>query len=195
MVLTCRVLSYQDKRIRLDSKDFPDFQLAPFDDDKIRGFVKGWHRELVNREILKEEKAQDLLKGLTEALRRKDLRRLAPNPLLLTVMALVHTHKERLPDARALLYEETIEVLLYRWDQIKTIGAVPRLGELLQEGRQGRYGFSKGFSASLPSMSTGNRKPVRMNHWPTLRNGTCFDLSPNCIRKGAWTGLPRWSIP
>ncbi len=141
MVLTCRVLSYQDKRIRLDSKYFPDFQLAPFDDDKIRGFVKGWHRELVNRGILKEEKARDLLKGLTEALRRKDLRRLAPNPLLLTVMALVHTHKERLPDARALLYEETIEVLLYRWDQIKTIGAVPRLGELLQEADRGDTDF------------------------------------------------------
>ena len=175
MVLTCRVLSYQDKKVRLDSKDFPDFQLAPFDDDKIRGFVRGWHRELVNREILKEEKAQDLLQGLTEALRRKDLRRLAPNPLLLTVMALVHTHKEQLPEARSLLYKETIEVLLYRWDRIKTIGAAPRLGELLQEADRGDTDF-KGVLCKLAfdahgQLETGAHESLAdIKKWDLLRS-------------------------
>ena len=55
-------------------------------------------------------------------MRRPDLWRLAPNPLLLTVMALVHTHKGRLPDARALLYEDTVDILLWRWEQIKAGG-------------------------------------------------------------------------
>jgi hypothetical protein len=37
-------------------------------------------------------------------------------------MALVHTHKGRLPEARALLYEETIDILLWRWEQVKAGG-------------------------------------------------------------------------
>ena len=42
---------------------------------------------------------------------------LAGLPLLLTVMALVHTNRGTLPDARALLYEECIDILLLRWRQ------------------------------------------------------------------------------
>ena len=75
-----------------------------------------------------------LTRSLNEALHRPDLWRLAPNPLLLTVMALVHTHKGRLPDARALLYEETVDILLWRWEQIKAGGGaeeVPQLRQLL----------------------------------------------------------------
>src|SRR6185369_12411226 len=34
-------------------------------------------------------------------------------------MALVHTHKGQLPDARALLYEEPVDILLWRWEQLK----------------------------------------------------------------------------
>ncbi|MCP4690127.1 MAG: hypothetical protein GY859_18890, partial [Desulfobacterales bacterium] len=41
------------------------------------------------------------------------------NPLLLTVMALVHTHKGEMPDARALLYEDVVDLLLWRWEAIK----------------------------------------------------------------------------
>ena len=66
-------------------------------------------------------------------MRRTDLWRLAPNPLLLTVMALVHAHKGRLPDARAQLYEDCIDILLWRWEQIK-VGAsdeTPKLRLLL----------------------------------------------------------------
>jgi formylglycine-generating enzyme required for sulfatase activity len=50
-------------------------------------------------------------------------------------MALVHTHKGRLPDARALLYEDTVDILLWRWEQIKAGGqtAAPPLRQLLLE--------------------------------------------------------------
>ena len=48
-------------------------------------------------------------------------------------MALVHTHKGRLPEARALLYEETVDILLWRWEQVKAseAGDAPRLRGLL----------------------------------------------------------------
>jgi formylglycine-generating enzyme required for sulfatase activity len=40
-------------------------------------------------------------------------------------MALVHSNKGELPDARALLYENVIDILLWRWDAVK----IPRGGE------------------------------------------------------------------
>lgn len=63
--------------------------------------------------------AADLTTRLQRAVRRPDLRPLAGNPLLLTVMAIVQTTKGVLPDARALLYDDIVELLLWRWEAIK----------------------------------------------------------------------------
>lgn len=134
MVVTCRTLSYQDKGWQLG--DFPWFELAPFDDNKISRFIDAWYAELARLGQVKMAEAGILAERLRQALQqRPDLQRLAPNPLLLTVMALVHTHKGRLPDARALLYEETVDILLWRWEQVKASGEAeaPRLRQLLNE--------------------------------------------------------------
>jgi len=131
LVITCRTLSYQDLAWQLES--LPAFELAPFDEGKIDRFIGAWYAELARLGVVKVEDAGGLARRLREAVRRPDLWRLAPNPLLLTVMALVHTHKGRLPDARALLYEDTVDILLWRWEQIKAggEGEAPRLRQLL----------------------------------------------------------------
>src|SRR3990170_3586797 len=136
---TCRVLSYQPPKsarepdLRLGG--FPSFELAPFDADKIERFIQAWYQELARLGTVPGEEAPGLTRRLQEAVRRPDLWRLAANPLLLTVMALVHTHKGRLPEARALLYEETVDILLWRWEQLKLTGQeeAPRLRQLLLE--------------------------------------------------------------
>ncbi|MBI5294612.1 MAG: SUMF1/EgtB/PvdO family nonheme iron enzyme [Chloroflexi bacterium] len=137
-LVTCRVLSYQPPAhgkpdLRLD--ELSSFEIAEFDDEKISRFVEAWYSELARLGTVKTEDREALTAKLGEAVQRSDLRRLSSNPLLLTVMALVHTHKGRLPDARALLYEETIEILLWRWEQIKLGGQddSPRLRQYLME--------------------------------------------------------------
>ncbi len=133
LVVTCRTLSYQDPAWQL--ADVPAFELVPFDEKKIDHFIGAWHDELARLGVMTTEEARGLAGQLREAVRRPDLWRLAPNPLLLTVMALVHTHKGRLPDARALLYEDTVDILLWRWEQIKagSDATVPHLRRLLLE--------------------------------------------------------------
>jgi predicted NACHT family NTPase len=125
-LITCRVLSYQapqeDDLPDLRLSELPDFEIAQLDDEKISRFVQGWYAEQGRLGTLPMEDVPLMTSRLQEAVERPDLQRLAPNPLLLTVMALVHTHKGRLPDARALLYEETVEILLWRWEQIKVGG-------------------------------------------------------------------------
>jgi len=144
-LVTCRVLSYQPPTTvgapatrgvpDLRLVDFPTFELAAFDEEKIDHFIKAWYAELASIGVVRNEDADGLARQLRDAVRRPDLWRLAPNPLLLTVMALVHTHKGRLPDARAMLYEDTVDILLWRWEQIKAGGQeeIPRLRQLLLE--------------------------------------------------------------
>ena len=135
-VATCRTLSYEDPAWRLHG--FFDFTLAPFNGDQINRFIGAWYEDLARIGSVKPEAVTGMTRRLQEAVRREDLRQLAPNPLLLTAMALVHAHKGQLPDARALLYEETIDILLWRWEQVKKSDEdiAPRLhGLLAQAGR------------------------------------------------------------
>ncbi len=136
-LLTCRILSYQEP-VEPNEEDlrisgFPVFTLAPFDDGKIDRFIEAWYHELTEKRTVNADERDGLTQRLKDAVRRPDLHGMAGNPLLLTVMALVHTHKGRLPDARAVLYEDTVDLLLSRWDEQKQANkqARPGLGKLL----------------------------------------------------------------
>ena len=117
ILVTCRVLSYQDERWQLDGVDWPIFELAKLDEEQVDRFIRAWYSQLAAMDVVKN--AQMRSTKLSQAVRRPDLWRLARNPLLLTVMALVHTHKGELPEARALLYEDVVDLLLWRWEAIK----------------------------------------------------------------------------
>ena len=119
VAVTCRTMSYHERAWQMDPQQFPAFQLAPFDEDKIDRFVEAWYRELADLRAVRHEDVESLAEKLRRAVRRADLWRLAPNPLLLTVMALVHAYQGRLPETRALLYEECTDMLLWRWEQVK----------------------------------------------------------------------------
>ncbi len=134
MMVTCRTLSYEETpEWRLEN--FPEFRVASLNEEQIDGFVTAWYRELTRLGRIKSDSASESAAQFQRAIRNSKLMELARNPLLLTVMALVHTHKGRLPEARALLYEETVDILLSHWEEIKTDGKqeTPRLRALLQE--------------------------------------------------------------
>ena len=121
MLVTCRVRSYANEDRRL-GVEFPIFTLGPFDQTMINSFISSWYAELLRiGELDSKDQAENLASGLQKAVKQKpDLRRMADNPLLLTVMSLVHTDQSKLPENRASLYNKAVEFLLYRWDQIKT---------------------------------------------------------------------------
>jgi hypothetical protein len=131
LVVTCRTLSYQQLEWQLG--DFETCTLAPFTDEQIDAFIAGWHVELARLGSITPGAVDGATRHLQTAVRRPDLWRLASNPLLLMVVTLVHTHKGRLPEARALLYKEAVEILLWRWDQVRVLGDTepPRLQQLL----------------------------------------------------------------
>ena len=65
-------------------------------------------------------KPRRLLKAIED---NERVRELAVNPLMLTVIALVQRYRAQLPERRAELYEEAIEVLLSHWDVAKGLSA------------------------------------------------------------------------
>lgn len=143
-LITCRVWSYQppdpdkeeeDLRL-LPTAAFPVYELAGFDGTQQEQFIQAWYMELERQGHLPGRNAVRLSQDLQHAIRRGDLQRLAQNPLLLTVMAMVHVHEGRLPDHRALLYERTIELLLWRWEETKADDELPTLRQLLQQANR-----------------------------------------------------------
>jgi len=131
LLLTCRVVTYERPEWQLPAQ-FRSHRLAPFDRAKIDQFVTVWYEEIGRRTNDASDRYQQLAAALKEALRRSDLVELASNPLLLTVMSLVHTQDKVLPDHRVVLYERAVEILLWRWESQKHGNEPARLQQLLQ---------------------------------------------------------------
>ncbi|MBI5304352.1 MAG: SUMF1/EgtB/PvdO family nonheme iron enzyme [Chloroflexi bacterium] len=123
-LVTCRIRSYQnDARLAA----FTDVTIAPFDDDKIKTFVRAWYGALADLGQMPRDRADRRADDLEIAVAR--LTELAQTPLLLTTMAVVHTAQVELPRERAVLYQRCVEILLRRWHKHKQ-GESPVLTEL-----------------------------------------------------------------
>lgn len=118
-VITCRTLSYADPEWNLNSVGV--FELGPLSRKKVERFIDSWYAELHAHRVLPASEAVVLRDGLKTAVKREALADLSQTPLLLTVMAIVHTFRGRLPDVRAQLYEEAIQIMLWQWEQVKAI--------------------------------------------------------------------------
>ena len=97
------------------------YMLAELNDEQIQQFIGGWYDALVKRGWRTQPVADAKRDDLLAAVPRDDLRPLAGNPLLLTLMATLHSNRGRLPEDRVELYNETVQLLLERWN--KDVGA------------------------------------------------------------------------
>jgi formylglycine-generating enzyme required for sulfatase activity len=98
-----------------------DFSLA-----EVERFLSNWHRLLAVGQhgpgAVAERQAAAQTAPLLQAIRSNErIRELAINPLLLTVIAVVHRDLVQLPDRRAALYAEAVEVLLGQWDEARGV--------------------------------------------------------------------------
>ncbi|MCB0082070.1 MAG: NACHT domain-containing protein, partial [Caldilineaceae bacterium] len=142
LLVACRILSYKEPDEAKEEPDlrlsprFRSFTLAEFNQEQRDSFVHAWYRELKNKGHLPGLDETILSSDLQRAIRRSDLERVAGNPLLLTVMAMVHVEKGELPNSRALLYDETIDLLLSRWETTKDAATVAPLRQLLKSANR-----------------------------------------------------------
>jgi len=120
VVVTARPYAYADPRWHLYG--FRSLVLAPFDEGQVSRFLARWYRAVGPVMAWDPATAQDRGQRLEQALEeRAHLADLASRPLLLTLMATLHTSWGQLPEDRADLYEETVKLLLSRWQRAREI--------------------------------------------------------------------------
>ena len=112
VIVTSRPVEY--KRDFFRTKEFPHYDILPFDEQKIDLFIQKWHD---SRSLDKQdsERGQTSLKNVLKEQERIKL--LVKNPLLLTLICLVHRYDVyRLPQNRYKLYEAAVGTLLVSWE-------------------------------------------------------------------------------
>ncbi|MEP6582319.1 HEAT repeat domain-containing protein [Microcoleus vaginatus GB2-A3] len=115
-IITSRPAGY--KRDFFNTSEFEHYQLQLFDDLKVDEFINRWYDSRV-RDAAEAQRRKDSIK---KALDENDrIKLLARNPLLLTIIALIHRYQAVLPRARHKLYEKAVETLLKNWDANKNL--------------------------------------------------------------------------
>jgi len=117
-LVTCRTYSYHHDT-KWQMSGWPTHELALLDEEKIQYFVNAWHDEHIRIEPARKPDYERKRKQLLASLQPDDRRRLheiAPFPIILTMMAVVHTHYGELPNTRAQVYERCVDLLLVRWE-------------------------------------------------------------------------------
>ena len=118
------------------------YRIAPLNVGAITALCEYWHRLMIGG--TPEAIAEGRMVAST-LLNSDSLRRLAENPLLLTMLLVVKHGAGRLPPDRVSLYDRAVEVLLDTWnikghEALNVKEAVPQLAclayELLHQGKQ-----------------------------------------------------------
>ena len=123
-LVTSRYQGYQGK-VNL-GPSFCQFQVEPLTEPQVREFVEHWYgavfRRLHGEGAEVAEKAAAEIKSLLDILAQPDyrigrLRELPANPLMLTILCVVHHENHNLPRRRADLYARCVRVLVEHWRQ------------------------------------------------------------------------------
>ena len=115
-IITSRPAGY--KRDFFNTSEFEHYQLQLFDDAKVDEFINHWYDSRVPDAAEAQRRKDSIKKALDENDR---IKLLARNPLLLTIIALIHRYQAVLPRARHKLYEKAVETLLKNWDANKNL--------------------------------------------------------------------------
>lgn len=128
--VTCRHASYLEETVL--GSFFMEFHVQPLNDEQVQDFISRWYTavELQYNPLVAEASrlAAKRSAGLTRILHSTDFRnrRLASmiaNPLLLSILCLVHRKNLKLPKLRSELYSKCIEILLDHWRYSKGLAS------------------------------------------------------------------------
>ena len=124
VLVTSRIVGYREARLR---GAFAEYQMLDMDDAQVQEFLNRWCVEVEKSQTPGAGETKNRRKGLEEsgrlqaAIRRSEgVRKLATNPLLLTILARIHRNQKHLPERRVELYRMALDTLLREWRPAQT---------------------------------------------------------------------------
>jgi hypothetical protein len=149
IVVTSRIVGY-DSPFKFPDDEFTHLAVADLELPQIEGFVQDWYKIRIDNQKERDDNVRDLIRIVRDE-ENAALRGLAKNPLLLTIIALVHRIDAVLPDERVVLYQKCTETLLNTWHTWK---------------------FRDAIGASRGRIERRNRRRIEaIAHWMHLRSG------------------------
>jgi HEAT repeat protein len=116
VVITSRPVGYRWDLFK--TADFTHYTLEAFDDKQMTTFINHWYDSRIENKAQAERRKAELQKAFDKNDR---IKLLATNPLLLTIITLIHRDGGELPRQRYELYETAIKTLLISWDRARDI--------------------------------------------------------------------------
>ena len=124
-VLTSRVVGY--RAVRPNVEGLAECTLVDFEEEEIQAFVERWtlalEKQALGETVVAQTDAEREQEELLDAIHQNPgVRRLATNPLLLTILALMKRQGVTLPERRVELYDQYVRTLLSTWNRARSLG-------------------------------------------------------------------------
>ena len=136
VMLTSRIYGYRNARLTVP---LPHVTVLDFRREEIEVFARQWSRALAasnaQGKLTPENESlalEDELALLREVRGNPGVERLAVNPLLLTMLALLRRMIGKLPQQRILLYDEYVKALLDNWQESRSGARLHRVNRILR---------------------------------------------------------------
>ncbi|WP_293113009.1 tetratricopeptide repeat protein [Moorena sp. SIO4G3] len=127
-VITSRIAGYREVKL---SQRFSHFTITEMEPEQVERFLDRWCLavEKAQRpdasEYYWQQEADHQSQELKEAIAASEgVKRMTGNPLLLTILALIHRNGSRLPNQRVKLYELAVQTLIEDWQLSKKLPGV-----------------------------------------------------------------------
>jgi len=133
-VVTSRIVGYREEPL---GEELAHFTIVDWGDQEIAEFARRWcvaYECQANDSLEAVRRGQDEAERLIGAIQSNpSVRRLASNPLLLTIIALIHRQGTRLPQHRIQLYGLTFQTLIETWNRARNLEGRPLSAEGMSE--------------------------------------------------------------
>lgn len=117
IIVSSRTVGYKETRL---SYRFFHFEVEKFSDEQILLFLKNWYLSISSYSDNNQEKAVEEANNLFHSIiQNSSVYKLACNPLLITIIALINYQGSKLPEKRASLYEISTTTLLDNWVKLR----------------------------------------------------------------------------
>lgn len=116
-IVTSRVVGYQESKL---GGAFVHYKLLPFRKEEIQLFSDQWYKSIASHTDKNFKHAEQQSENLYNSIfRNPSVLKLATNPLLMTIISMIHYQGKKLPSKRVELYEISTETFLEHWVQLR----------------------------------------------------------------------------